>query len=574
MKKFLASIALAGLSLSLLSGCSVASNTASFFPGSKLTVGESGPLVSLNSGLASVTASGIAAADIAQLTMPAFYTPDFTGRLSANTAFGSIQYNSGSIKFTLTGKAKWSDGIPVTPADLLLSYKAATAPDAVGFNSNLTSTSLALTSTPVIAGNTLTLAHTAPIADWQTMLPITIAAHQVGKQAFSSKGYGSADAANAVQQALLGTSATDLSAIAAAYNSVGAVANGTNPASFVTGGAYAIKSFNGNQVVLAANRGYLGPKATIETVTIDCFGSTDELMSAISAKKIDLAAPLATPGQTITQMAATAKHAGFDVVTGDSGANEVIVLNHANQSSFSVSGAGGPKKSAAAQDAFFKFVPRAGIWNELLIDNSLNKTDSLVFSSSSKDYSASTSGNGSGSYQYQNGEAAAEEWAAAGYLRTIPVRVLFDSNNPRAQLEYSQLSQWGKVSGFTIQNVSSDNPAAVVSSGAWDAYILDLPRIDTSLASLSTASGALTSLSVPAINAVIAKLAVKATLDGQSAALAKLDQLLFSNYYGLPLFEVSKTVVRSKRLGSFTASSSASSVIWGYSNWVVSASAK
>jgi len=79
---------------------------------------------------------------------------------------------------------------------------------------------------------------------------------------------------------------------------------------------------------------------------------------------------------------------------------------------------------------------------------------------------------------------------------------------------------------------------------------------------------------VPAINAVIAKLAVKATLDGQSAALAKLDQLLFSNYYGLPLFEVSKTVVRSKRLGSFTASSSASSVVWGYSNWVVSASAK
>jgi peptide/nickel transport system substrate-binding protein len=574
VKKFLASIVLAGLSLSLLSGCAGVTNKASFVPGSKLTVGESGPLVSLNSGLAGVTASDIAAADIAHLTMPAFFTPDATGKLAANTAFGSIHYNAGSIKFTLTGKAKWSDGTPITPTDLLLSYKAATAPAASGFNTKLTSTSLALTSTPVVSGNTLTLSHTAPIADWQTMLPITVAAHQVGKQAFSGRGYSNADAANAVQQALLGSSAGDLAAVAAAYNSVGAVANGSKPAGFVTGGAYDLKSVTASQVVLTANRRYLGPNATIETVTIDCFGSTDELMSAISAKKVDLAAPLATPGQTNTQIADTAKHAGFDVNTGDSGENEVIVLNHANQSSFSVAGAGGPKKSAAAQDAFFKFAPRAGIWNELLTDSSLNKTDSLVFASNGRDYSASTSGNGSGSYQYQNGEAAAEEWAAAGYLRTIPVRVLFDSNNPRAQLEYSQLSQWGKVSGFTIQNVSSDNPSSVVSTGAWDAYIVDLPRIGTSLSSLSTASGALTGLSVPAINSAVAKLAAKANLDGQSATLAKLDQLLFANYYGLPLFEVSKTVVRSKRLGSFTASSSASSVVWGYSNWVVSASAK
>ena len=572
MKKFFASAAIAGLSLSLLAGCSGASTSASFQPGSELTLGESGPVVSLNSGLATVTASSVAAQDIAALTMPAFYTPDSSGKLTANTQIGSVKYSASEIKFTLTGKAKWSDGASVSVADLLLAYKAATASSGVGFNSRLTSTSLALTSKPVVAGNTLSLAHSAPIADWQTMLPITVSAAQVGKQAFSGKGYSSTDAAAAVQSALLGSSSSDLASVAAAYNSVGSLANGSTK--FVTGGAYGIKSVSASAVELTANRGYLGPKPTIETVTVDCFNGTDELMAAIQAKKVDLAAPMATPGQTVAQIEATAKHAGFNVTTGDSGQNEVLLLNHSTASTFSVAGAGGPKKSAAAQDAFFKFAPRAGIWNELLTDTSLSKSDSLVFGSDSKDYSASVSGNGSGSYQFQNGEAAVEEWAAAGFLRTIPLRVLFDSNNPRAQLEYSQLSQWGKVSGFTIQNVSSDNPDAVLNSGAWDVYIADMPRLGSSLASLSTASGALTGLSVPAVNAVVAKLAASANLDGQSAQLAKLDQLLFANYYGLPLFEVSKSVVHSKKLSPFTASSSAQSVVWGYSNWVVSASAK
>ena len=81
------------------------------------------------------------------------------------------------------------------------------------------------------------------------------------------------------------------------------------------------------------------------------------------------------------------------------------------------------------------------------------------------------------------------------------VRVLFDSNNPRGQLEYSQLAQWGKVSGFNIQNVSAANVNQVLLSGGWDLYIGTFPRLESSLQTVAQLAGPLNGATLPKLNA-------------------------------------------------------------------------
>jgi peptide/nickel transport system substrate-binding protein len=571
VNKVISSLATFAVLAGALAGCSQVTGTASFVPGSSITIGESGELISANSGVATTTASQIAARDLAQLTMPAFFSPDAAGNLTANTDFGTVNYSGSKVTFTLTGKAKWSDGVPVSPADLALSWMAAVNSPATGkadngFNSNLVATSLALGSNPVLTEKSFSLSFSQPVVDWQTMLPITVPAHLVVNAAF---GISDASAAQAKLAELIANGKDwDVRKVGAAYAAIGADQK-------VTAGAYKIASASSSVLKLTANKDFAwGPKPTVATVFINCYQSTDELLTAIAAKKVDLAAPVESPSQPYPQILNALKSSGLELSEGDAGKSEILLLNHSDASVFSVKGAGGPKKSAAAQQAFFQFAPRTGIWNILLPGSALKRSNSLVFGSAQGDYSDSAANNGTANFKFQDGEASQELWAKSGFDRTIPVRVLFDSNNPRGQLEYTQLQQFGKVSGFTFKNVSTDTPSKVLASGEWDLFIADLERPSASRVGLATAVGSLAGFNEPSTNALVSKLAKQKDLSSQGTDLKILDKKLVAGHYGLPLFELPGVVVHSKKFSSFAGNSSMTQVTYGYSNWSVSASGK
>ena len=571
MNKVISSLATFAVLAGALAGCSQVTGTASFVPGSSITIGESGEIISANSGVAATTASQIAARDLAQLTMPAFFSPDADGNLTANTDFGTVNYSGSKVTFTLTGKAKWSDGVPVSPADLALSWMAAVNSPATGkadngFNSNLVGTSLALGSNPVLTEKSFSLSFSQPVVDWQTMLPITVPAHLVVNAAF---GISDASAAQAKLAELIANGKDwDVRKVGAAYAAIGADQK-------VTAGAYKIASASSSVLKLTANKDFAwGPKPTVATVFINCYQSTDELLTAIAAKKVDLAAPVESPSQPYPQILNALKSSGLELSEGDAGKSEILLLNHSDASVFSVKGAGGPKKSAAAQQAFFHFAPRTGIWNILLPGSALKRSNSLVFGSAQGDYSDSAANNGTANFKFQDGEASQELWAKSGFDRTIPVRVLFDSNNPRGQLEYTQLQQFGKVSGFTFKNVSTDTPSKVLASGEWDLFIADLERPSASRVGLATAVGSLAGFNEPSTNALVSKLAKQKDLSSQGTDLKILDKQLVAGHYGLPLFELPGVVVHSKKFSSFAGNSSMTQVTYGYSNWSVSASGK
>ncbi|MEY4411478.1 MAG: hypothetical protein RLZ69_1052, partial [Actinomycetota bacterium] len=211
-------------------------------------------------------------------------------------------------------------------------------------------------------------------------------------------------------------------------------------------------------------------------------------------------------------------------------------------------------------------------------DKSLKKSDSLVFGSADTEYQAAVNQNGSSAYQFQDAESAAEDWQNAKFDRTVKLRVLFDATGPRGQLEYTQLSRLGKLGGFDLENVSSDNPAAVLASGAWDVFITEQGRLAHDLSALGTAVGALTGFQEAAAANIVALNLPKA--DGSRSLLdnavdgKNLDQVLIQSGYGLPLFETSRLVVWSSKLQNYQPTVGNNSVVWGYSNWSVSGKGK
>ena len=589
MKKSLGFLSVVAVLAASLAGCADTSGQQALVPGSSLTIGESGQCASANPAVLASPGTTRALDDLATLTLPGFYSRDASGALVANTEFGSVkQITSQDYSYTLTGKAKWSDGVAVSPADLAVSWLAATdtTPPAAdgtlqGFGSSLKLGSLALANKISLTKDSVRLHFSQPIADWQTTLGLSVPAHVLAKLALPYAGLSNQDAIQSVLDFAAGVSNTNRSAIAHAFSSAfSAPADGTQlPSSLLlTSGAYKVKSFAVDRVVLAANPGFeAGPKASVERVTLICFANADELAAAISAKKVDLASPTATTMSNLSQLETKAKDAGFSTKIGDSGKNEIVLLNFAGGSVFDPA-ASSAKKAAAAVHAFLKFLPRSGIWSQLAGDKSLKKSDSLVFGSADTEYQAAVNQNGSSAYQFQDAESAAEDWQNAKFDRTVKLRVLFDATGPRGQLEYTQLSRLGKLGGFDLENVSSDNPAAVLASGAWDVFITEQGRLAHDLSALSTAVGALTGFQEAAAANIVALNLPK--FDGSTSLLdnavdgKNLDQVLIQSGYGLPLFETSRLVVWSSKLQNYQPTVGNNSVIWGYSNWSVSGKGK
>jgi ABC-type oligopeptide transport system substrate-binding subunit len=569
-----AALLAAGLALT---GCSTAKPQASFSAGSALAIGEAAPLLNLNAGVYGPTQSMATASDLAQLTLPGFYYHDATGALVANTAFGTVETkDKQTVTYTLTGAAKWSDGVPVSVADLALSYLAGTDQSQPGFVSSLRFGSLAFADSFKASGNSATVHFKQPVADHATALPLTAPAHLVG--ALAMAGSPSTDAAaQAVLDTATGVSQKYLSGLEQAFATKFAT-DSTNPNKtltakyLLTAGAYNIVSASASSVVLKANPAFTaGPKASVGNVTLSCFSSPDDLATAIGAKKVDLASPVTAAMSNLAQIQAAAKKAGYTTATADSGQNEVALLNYGKGSAFNAATWGNdPAKIAAAREGIFLFLPRAGIWSVLAGDSSLSKTDSLVFSSTDASYAPSVKTNGSAKYQFQDAEKSAEIWQAAKFDRTIKLRVLFDSSGPRGQQEYTELAQLGKLGGFDVQNISTDNPSAVLATGEWDLYLTNLGRVSTDAAAQAVVSGALTGFQSQNVSALLASVPAGSTLAANPKIAAKIDAALYAEHFGLPLFQLQNLVVWSSKFTKYSGNPGNSSVTWGYSLWAVS----
>ncbi len=183
---------------------------------------------SLNAGLPEGRTAGSTL--LRGLVADGFTSLDETGAAVSDPAFGTVEKVADeplTVRYTIAEGARWSDGVPVSPADLLLEWAARSGqfdeaepgevrlptptptPDSVTPSPTPTPTTsptpsrttaapdlrvrfgatsaalVAASATPTLDEHGLTLVYDHPVADWQVALDVNLPAHVVGRLALA-----------------------------------------------------------------------------------------------------------------------------------------------------------------------------------------------------------------------------------------------------------------------------------------------------------------------------------------------------------------------------------------------------
>ena len=582
MKRVL-SLAVAALMLVGITSCSSSSGLVT---GSSITVAELHSASSLNTDVASSAASEAVNAEIAHLTTASFYSVDQTGELIANPGFGSVSIIKSSpftVKYLLTGGAKWSDSEQITATDLLLSWAAATNLGKAKFNSSRLGSGLSLANgVPTIGDKnlSLTIEFARPVADYKTVLTVAVAAHALAKVAFAGQNLDSKSGNDRVLNAIQTTNVADLKTLAKSYRLAYQLKSSFSLSTDlgITSGAYQIETASNLGLTLKANTSNVAmPSARVETIKLVFYSSPLAVVADLKAGQVDLAslAPTATDSSAAinTVLKATTSAGVTSTLTGTSSI-ETLVLNQAGGSSFANSSYGRSSsktaglKAFSVRQAFLSLVSTSKIQSLVGANQPVQDAKSFVFTPDSSYYQSSIQDSGVLAYQFADDQKAYNIVRKVGHR--VEVRVLFDTNNPLAQIEYSTLAEKANEVGFALSNISTNDPNAVLQSGEYDVYLAPAIALGDSGTDLEQALASATGSQGAADAVIIDALTGFATATdavSRAALTKKIDGELISTAYGLPLYQLPTIVASSKKFAKAPNLVDGSSLTAGYATW-------
>ena len=558
-----------GLSLiaTSLSGCA-SGNTV--IPNTHLNVAQVGQIATLNSDSLASSENKIAG-DLAALTLQNFYEVDKTGSLVANKTFGKVEVTKETpftVTYTFAKTALWSDGSSLDATDLAL---AVTAAKNQKFKANGQSTSLALASivgTPKPGTNSLSITFENPISDWKTALRVAVPAHVVGKEAGLTGNVATLRAG--VISALYGTDKAAIDKLASAYSSAfGAKSVIDN---FLTNGAYTVSKVSETSIELKAVRDFGGlHPAVVETVFIDLYPDNASAFAAVGKSKVDIFSPLVTlsePQFDLVSQSQTLSTKKFKVLAPNSNLSEQFLLN-LSVGPFAEATYPDPKTAATLRQAFLNIVPKARANDFAAMTQVISRSDSFVYGSISKNYSAVAGSNGSANFLLQDVEKASELISDLKLSYSPRVRVLFDTDNPAAVAEWTLLSDHASLAGFRLTNVSSADPKPRLEANTFDVFLGAQPLFGSGRGSVQQLVTGPNRMPLEQFAQLTADLA-SATEKSLPAKLQALDAKLFEAGIGLPMYQLPSLLIVNLRVKRHVADPLAANSTWGYWTWEVS----
>lgn len=579
--------------------------------GSRASVAVSGSLTSLNPNTSYGRASGLNA-DVAYLTGSAFAYPDADYALVRDTSFGEaevIDRDPLTVRYTLAEDITWSDGVPVTPADLLLAWLANSGaldtpdvdlepyidaetgrlgelPDDVVHFDGARGRGLELaTQTPQLGddGRSLFVHFDAFTPGWETALAPGLPAHVVAARALElplRDEAAEADAepepelARAAQAALVAAIAEGdtaaLSAIAGVWNS-GFDLVGSQPDAelLVATGPYRVTAVSDGAVTLTANPRYRGDRApAIETLVLTTVGDPAELVRRLRAGEVDVAAP--TPDEKLATELADIP--GLTVTAGSEATYEHLDLQFADSKS-------GLFGDARVREAFLHVVPRQQIVDELVtaVQADAAVLDSFVLRPGAEGYAETIAENGSADYQSTDVDAATALLAEAG-IASPEVCVLYDPADERRLAQFELIQTSAARAGFRVTSCArTDWVDWLGVAGAYDAALFawDTTRLGPSAVAAVFRSDSLVAnlnrYRSDDADALIDEVTGTDDPEAQTTGLQQLDALLWADAYGVPLFAHPTLTAVSERIEGVTRSPLARGVLWNAWAWTPSA---
>jgi peptide/nickel transport system substrate-binding protein len=586
-------VAVAATAALFLSGCAPQSEVVS---GSNLSVAWNQPFYSYNG----ATSYGNATANnnIIYATGSAFNYYNDVPELVKDTSFGTYEKISDSplvVKYTLADTAKWSDGQPVTAADLMLSWVAVggvyndtefdpseyTDPDTGELNgkqpadvvyfdsgadpTNPTGLGL-VTDVPEVSadGKSVTLTYSSPYVDWELAFSVGRPAHIIGKKALDATS--NADGAAAVLAAIQEKDTAALAAISNFWNTgYNFTELPTDADLLVANGPYVISDFVADQyITLTANKNYQGAhKPKVEEISVRFITDPMAAVQALQNGEVQIISPQATAD------VANALNA-LDVTTlfGDEGTYEHIDLQFAN-------GKSGTMENPKLREAFMKIIPRADIVEKLIVPLNANAQvrNSQLFLPGAAGYDESVANNGSSAYAEVDIEGAKALIAESG-VTNPEVCMLFDSTNPRRANEFALIQQSGALAGFNVTDCSSEEWGGLLGTpGAYDASLFgwqstSLGVTNSSPTFKTDGINNLNYYSNPEVDALLEQLDAEFDPAKQITLQQEIDKLLWSDFYGVTVFQFpAVTAYDQNKIANVSQSPLAPTFFWNIWEW-------
>ena len=321
-----------------------------------------------------------------------------------------------------------------------------------------------------------------------------------------------------------------------------------DPGVYAGYGPYNLVDFSDDgTMVFEAREDYTwGPQPKVQTIVYSIIGDPTAAVQAMANEEVDVIQPQAT-ADILTQLEGIADR-GIEVIEGDGATYEHVDIAVANGGPFDPATYDGDAETAkAVRQAFLLAVPRQDIVDRLIVPLNENAEvrNSLTQVPGSPFYDEMVAGNGSDFYAEVDIDGAQQLLADAGVDTSTPidVRFLFADENPRRAAQYELIRDSVAQAGFNLIDGRDINWGSNLSNTSlYDANLFGWQT--TAIAVADSCPNWVTDginnfygYSSETVDGLCEELQQTSDPDRQSEIQLEVEQTLFDDAFGLPIFQ-------------------------------------
>ncbi|MGA4669336.1 ABC transporter family substrate-binding protein [Propionibacteriaceae bacterium Y1923] len=559
------------------------------------------PLYSLNSNTSFGNAT--ANANIIYMMNDSFNYYDRDLNLVKNESFGTYEKVSDdplTIKLTLAPTAKWSDGTPVTAADLILSHGAIS-----GLYNNVEDTSdienedgtlkesedgdvyfdasspswALITDFPVVGddGKSLTYTYSKPYADWEkSLISPGLPAHVLAARAL-----GETDATAGAQAVIDAFQNKDNSALSKLANSWNSDWNFVSmPAAedanlLVHNGPMKITEFVENQhVVLEPDDAYEGQnKPQVDRITIRYNEDPAAAVSALKNGEVQIINPQST-ADILQSLEGTA---GITTETGYDATYEHVDLTFNNNGPFDPASYGGDaEKALKVRQAFLLTIPRQEIVDKIIVPlmPDAEVRNSFINLPGSPNYQESVDQNGQKDvYGTVDIERAKALLAEAG-VTNPSVRILYGKGNVRREAQFALIKASAEQAGFTIVDNGNPQWGQKLGDKTYDASLFGWQSTSTAVAEsqanyITNGQNNYGGYSNAEVDKLYDELLVETDPQRQKEITIEVEKHLVNDAFGVTIFQFPGIMAFDDSVSNVSKTTISPTIFWNFWEWEV-----
>ena len=546
IRRIFVPLAVAAIAALAVTGCTT-TPAKPLASGGTITVAEVNELTSFNS---STPAGNLDInAKILGYTRSAFYYLDDKLNIVPDKSFGTIKKLSDKplkVEYTLAKNLKWSDGSAISADDMLLAWAIQSGhfndstSDADGkvttgttyFDYSGDTTGLGLTDFPKISADNLsmTLTYKDPFADWKLVNPMDAPIKVVATKAGTTvkelvKAFKDTPRGDATKPA---TPNATIKAAADFWNTgFDATSLPTDKSLFLSSGPMLVSAWTPKQsVTMVKNPKYTGDLTSkVDKIIVRFIGDSQAQVTALKNGEVDIINPQSSADTIATLKTQT----NVTTLTGDQFSYDHLDLSF-NTPVF---------KDKGVREAFLKVVPRQQILDAIVTPQNPNAKvyDSQLFFPGTANYTTATKANGSSAFDKVDVAGAKTLLKGA----TPTVRVLYNTKNPNRVAAFQALQASAAQAGFKIEDGGSPKWGSLLGTATYDASIFGWISSGVGVAGVpqifsTKGGGNYSGYSNSKVDELATKLQITLDTKEQDKIQQQIENLLWADYYGAPLF--------------------------------------